>query len=285
MPNADSWMSCRTPGHHGAVPGGDQNGFSTTAMYNNFGKATFAEQGVPAVLKDFFGVPSYPETPFNVARFSLFNGRAMVLGGRSADGTAPTPAKPWMAYQNFVTPSQDSDLYQEMWLQLAASGIGQFFYFAPLSFGATMREHILVSKMLSEMTMAMGCADSERHWITDTNIRWQDDFLLSGSTVGSGNRTQRVWRFTPSDPASVRLLPHPIHAGSNITIPVQLYLYGKLRPCHLLFQDATMRLGESSHHGWWLMQPDSEPAVGVNCSESTESSLVTVWPLPNGALL
>jgi hypothetical protein len=82
----------------------------------------------------------------------------------------------------------------------------------------------------------------------------------------------------------MRLLPHPIHAGSNITIPVQLYLDGKLRPCHLLFQGATMRLGESSHHGWWLMQPDSEPAVAVNCSESTEPGLVTVWLLPSGVL-
>lgn len=36
-----------------------------------------------------------------------------------------------------------------------------------------MREHALVSSMLSEMTRMMGCADEERNWITDTNIRWQ----------------------------------------------------------------------------------------------------------------
>ena len=29
-------MFCRTPGHTGAVPGGDANGFSTTMMYDDF---------------------------------------------------------------------------------------------------------------------------------------------------------------------------------------------------------------------------------------------------------
>ena len=44
-----------------------------------------------------------------------------------------------------------------------------------------MREHRLVSELLHELTAVLGCAEAERSWIADTNIRWQDDFLLSGS--------------------------------------------------------------------------------------------------------
>ena len=115
-----------------------------------------------------------------------------------------------------------------------------------------------MSHMLSEMTAMMGCDEhaGERAWITDTNIRWQDDFLLSGSTVGLTNHTnssqstaQRVWRFTPSDPTS--FAPSSASYGTshvrtrdipgNISIPVHLHVYGKPRPCTLVFVDALFR--------------------------------------------
>ena len=97
-----------------------------------------------------------------------------------------------------------------MWLLLAD-------YFAPWIFGSTMREHQLVSDMLQEMTTVMGCAN--RTWITDTNIRWEDDFLLSGSKVGVGNET-RVWRFTPRDPTSFQpMIANPRGAAGNVSIP------------------------------------------------------------------
>ena len=46
---------------------------------------------------------------------------------------------------------------------------------APWIFGATLREHELVHRMLNEMSDIMGCDErqGERAWITDTNIRWQ----------------------------------------------------------------------------------------------------------------
>ena len=70
--------------------------------------------------------------------------------------------------QNYGWAWVDNDLYQELWHQLAAGGVGQFYYFAPWIFGATMREHQLTADMLSEMTMMLGCAD--RSWITDRSV-------------------------------------------------------------------------------------------------------------------
>ena len=104
-----------------------------------------------------------------------------------------------------------------------------------------MREHQLVSDMLQEMTDVLGCANRscnphDHRWhlgcllprvpamivragITDTNIRWEDDFLLSGSKVGVGNET-RVWRFTPRDPTSFQpMIANPRGAAGNVSIP------------------------------------------------------------------
>jgi hypothetical protein len=94
IPDPESNMFCRTPGHTGAVPGGDANGFSTTMMYDNFneggpGHVSWAQDAIPYVLKEFFGVKDgvYPKTPFNTIRINLMQGRSMVLGGRA--GASP----------------------------------------------------------------------------------------------------------------------------------------------------------------------------------------------------
>ena len=49
--------------------------------YDNFDEdGNWAQDSIPYVLKEFFGgVPSYPLTPFNVIRLSLYQGRAMVM--------------------------------------------------------------------------------------------------------------------------------------------------------------------------------------------------------------
>ena len=188
-----------------------------------------------------------------------------------------------MGFQNYGWKWRDNDFYQELWHHLAASGVGQFYYFAPWIFKATMREHQLVSDLLTEMSDLLGCAN--RNWITDTNVRWQDSFLLSGSTVGTvKDLTQRVWRFTPLDPTSFAPV---LSAGSfrlpgNITIPVTMSIYGKGRLCSLCFTDAILRSGPSSHYGWWITQPDNTSAVAVNCSDAHDSGLETTWPLPDG---
>ena len=49
--------------------------------YDNFNEAgNWAQDSIPYVLKEFFGgVPSYPLTPFNIIRLSLYQGRGMVM--------------------------------------------------------------------------------------------------------------------------------------------------------------------------------------------------------------
>ena len=122
----------------------------------HFLQGSWAENPISDTLKKFFDVPSYEKTAFNIIRASLLTGRSMVLGGRSAEGE-PVPSKPWMGFQNYVRPvrvhslslhhgraglltpcahaqgcrnpgawGRDNDFYQELWLQLAASGTGQF---------------------------------------------------------------------------------------------------------------------------------------------------------------
>ena len=271
---------CGVPAHAPTVPGGDANGYSTSMMYGEQ-----AMEGMATVLRAKFALSFYPPTPFNVARFSLIDGRAMVMGGRTAKGQ-PTPAKPWLGFQNQVGHYRGNDLYQELWLQLAASGVHSFFYFAPWepAFAASFREHQLVSDMLSEMSEVLGCADEERRWIVDANMRWQDSFLLSGSVVGRGNRSLRVWRYTPEVPSLFQPTlrngapssASSAHAGpGNISIPVTMLLSGRNRSCVLGFEEAVLRMGKTSHAGWWITQPDGAPPVAVNCS-----GLVTVWPLP-----
>ena len=121
-----------------------------------------------------------------------------------------------------------------------------------------------------------------RAGITDTNIRWEDDFLLSGSTVGVGNGTQRVWRFTPRDPTNFQpVIANSRGGAGNVTIPAQLMIYKASRDCQLGFQQAVVRSSRTSHFGWWITQPDSAPPVAVNCSDSKESGLLTTWPLPD----
>ena len=206
-------------------------------------------------------------------------------GGR-ANPTAPeVPVKPWLGFQNYGWKWRDSDFYQELWHHLAASGVGQFYYFAPWIFKATMREHQLVSDVLSELSDLLGCAN--RTWITDTNIRWQDNFLLSGSTVGTENLTQRVWRFTPLNPTSfapVLSTASSARDPGNVTIPVTMNIFDKPRSCFLHFTDAVLRSSQSSHSGWWVTQPDATSAVAVNCSGNNATGLHTTstWPLPDG---
>jgi hypothetical protein len=48
--------------------------------YDNFNEAgNWAQDSIAYVLQEFFGVPSYPKTAFNVIRLSMYQGRAMVV--------------------------------------------------------------------------------------------------------------------------------------------------------------------------------------------------------------
>ena len=120
-------------------------------------------------------------------------------------------------------------------------------------FGVTMREHEITAAILAELTTMLGCSNEERSWITDTNIRWQDNFLLSGSTVGGGSgsnlTTQRVWRFTPLDPTVFAPKFGKDALGrfnGDISITATLWMFDEARPCELEFKQAVMHSSESS---------------------------------------
>ena len=61
--------------------------------------------------------------------------------------------------------------------------------------------------------------------------------------------------------------PSAQQTPGNLSIPVQLFMAAdqKRHPCILLFQDAVLRSGATSHSGWWITQPDAAPPVAVAC--------------------
>jgi hypothetical protein len=145
-------------------------------------------------------------------------------------------------------------------------------------FGATIAQHATMNALLQELTAYLGGAfshntvaddagDSERGWIEDQNIRWNDTFFLSGSTVAVADtdsesdaytNVQRVWRLTCAQcnwanctaTSSVTALKNCAkEVGSTVqTVPVGLWLYGiGTAPCTLTFQRA------------WICPPHQSP--------------------------
>ena len=103
-----------------------------------------------------------------------------------------------------------------------------------------------------------------------------------------------------------RASPSAQQTPGTLSIPVQLFKAADQRrhpsrgadPCILLFQDAVLRSGATSHSGWWTTQPDAAPPVAVACCAHgveraacapagcaprrrvhTPPTLETVWPL------
>ena len=94
----------------------------------------------------------------------------------------------------------------------AISGVAGWNYFNPwgdptawAKYGGmvTMREHALLSDTMFELDSFLSCGRSS--WILDRNMRWQDDFILTGADVKPANgNSSRIWRITPARPAEFR---------------------------------------------------------------------------------
>ena len=106
VPDSDSWMGCRElTALTGAVPAGDQNGYSNYVAYNDFDLlGTVAEPGYQAVLREYWGVPNFTKSAFSILQVSSTQVRGMVLGGIKASPSKPVPVKPWMSFQNYIAP-------------------------------------------------------------------------------------------------------------------------------------------------------------------------------------
>ena len=173
----------------------------------------------------------------------------------------------------------DNNFYQESLMHMAVSGVNQFLYFNPWTFGVTMREHELLQSVLEELGDRLGCAD--RTWLVDPSMRWQDDFVLTGADV-HGDAPYRVWRFSPQVPSEFAPTvekPKPGSAGTmgNVSLPVRLLLSpGSMASCVIRFADAAISQGPSSAFGWWIKQPATSLSPTVNC---TGQPTLKAWPL------
>ena len=61
----------------------------------------------------------------------------------------------------------------------------------------TMASNRQLSAALQELDLLVGCASSDRQWVTDAHVRWTDGFILTGMDVGAD---RRAWRLTPQLP-------------------------------------------------------------------------------------
>ena len=153
----------------------------------------------------------------------------------------------------------------------------------PPNFGVTIGEHRLLQSVLEEMGDYLGCA--ERTWIADKHLGWQDDFVLTGSRLGSVANGTVVWRFTPRVPTE--FAPHIAPIGKtkltpwgNTSLAVRLFV-GRgvgVASCTVRFDDAVISQESSSPSGWWLSQPAGAPPPLVNCSGA---GVLAPWPLAN----
>ena len=62
----------------------------------------------------------------------------------------------------------------------------------PDGLNGRLEDNALLSATLDELSDVMGCA--QRRWVVDPHPRWNDNFVLSGSDVGTD---RRLWRLTP----------------------------------------------------------------------------------------
>ena len=155
------------------------------------------------------------------------------------------------------------EFWKEKMFHLGASGVGQFYYFNPTLklFGATLAQHATMNSVLQELTAYLGGAFSQpstttHGWIEDRNIRWNDTFFLSGSTVAIADtyahtKGQRVWRLTcarckwanctaTSSVTALKSCAKEMgNTGTVQTVPVGLWLHQiGAAPCTLTFQQA-----------------------------------------------
>ena len=63
----------------------------------------------------------------------------------------------------------------------------------------TMASNVLLSNVLKELDLLVGCSANDRQWVLDTDVRWEDGFILTGMDVGAD---RRAWRLTPQLPRS-----------------------------------------------------------------------------------
>jgi hypothetical protein len=202
-------------------------------------------------------------------------GRNLVYGGLQ---TQPqTLVKPWITYSSYHhgsierwSKTEFGDHYSEMLFHLGVGGVVGFHYFNPPgqldNSMPTLADHALLQSILNEMNELIGCAG--RTWIPDLNMRWTDGFFLTGIKTAS----QTVWRFTPQNPSSTRVVTD----GGSVIVAAESFQHDGLPiNCTVEFYLAEAFQGKLSKSGWWVVQNHTESTVELVCASFRSS-----WPLP-----
>ena len=335
----EGWVACLTgKGAAGAsVDAPELKGLSFPSLIEAQHKP-YVAPGVGSALDSLFGLN--PQTnPFSNATFedeafltiklqlgmmknamlaSLPGGQ---LPGRFQENTSAPVVAPWVDWADCaVAPSGErlppTAYWQEKLLHLALAGADHFYYYNVWSEHqgcqhTTMASNRLLSAVLKELDHLVGCGPTDRQWITDTDVRWQDDFILTGMDVGAD---RRAWRLTPQlqrgaaswnesklrvqvDPASGMLtvsplgfaLPRPqveasldptassTAAGgkySSVVASCELRVpWGEL--LHIDSGDANDAAASVAPLGLWILQSRPPLPVSIDCG----SAGVFPWPV------
>ena len=149
--------------------------------------------------------------------------RQLALANRTVDDIDPARGgvqqelAPWISWRSFFPmdshcdPHKEAesqhcgqtDYWQERVLHFALSGAARFYLFSVFYeclYGdrTTHADNDVLSAVLSELDVLVGCSQPERRWLPDSRAVWRDGFLLSGMETGG----RRAWRLTPSLPLS-----------------------------------------------------------------------------------
>lgn len=141
------------------------------------------------------GSQPYRATPFNGFRYAVNAMRAMAL-------SSTVPVSPWVANKEFSQSLlRDSDLYQELILHVALSGIDYLLYWNPLGTDspATPTSNRLLSHLLTHVDETAGAG--HRVPLTQGLVPWSQPYVVTGAMV----RGRRIWRFSPDLDGDARI--------------------------------------------------------------------------------
>ena len=144
----------------------------------------------------------------------------------------------------------------------------------PNGLNGRLEDNALLSSVLDELTDTVGCA--KRRWVVDKTPRRRDNFVLSGTDVGTD---RRVWRLTPwvrADGDTTDVLRAAVQIGPPL--PGFSPTTGNATTaCELHFHQAQLLpTGRSKASlGSWVVQPQGAQTELVCASAGFRG----VWPL------
>ena len=255
--------------------------------------------GIARALKQFQNVSSFPLSHFNMAKWVVNHARQSILGGLKSGALFI----PWISWRHYCVGCTQSDYYQEQLLHMAIMGAPRFYLFScwdECIYGSrtTRDDYEVMSAVLKELDLVIGCGASERKWIVDPRPQWRDDFMLSATDVGS---ERRAWRFTPSLAGSTKRTAKGALVNGTVTRLPSDYMYivpddGRktdlvLHPvqfgfnqsvvatdCSLIFPGGSagsVLADNRTRFGLWIMQSQHDPPPRVLCRGFGEH----VWPV------